>query len=80
VCWTNARRRSALQRRRQSAENRDLWEYVLAMEACNIAMDEGRAPLTAELARLNAAQQVLKERYDRQRIVRRLADSASDPT
>jgi hypothetical protein len=41
-------------------ENADLWEYVFAMEAANIAMDKG-APVDTK--RINDAQEKLKQRH-----------------
>jgi hypothetical protein len=39
------------------AETALLWEYVWAMEACNIAAERGKVP---NIERLNAAQEALK--------------------
>ncbi len=43
------------------AENTDLWEYVDAMEAVNLAMDNGVATTVEQVARINRAQEVLKK-------------------
>ncbi len=47
-------------------ENTELWEYVDAMEAVNLAIDNGVATTVEQVAHINRAQEVLKKRAKQQ--------------